>query len=159
VNLELRQIAPDADPERLAQDLAPGFGGDVSPARELLEQTLQLLASDPRPHPWGCYLASVDGATIGTCAFKAAPDPSNRDEIAYMTFPAFEGRGHATAMAAALAGIAAAAGAATAIAHTLPEENASTRVLRRNGFGFAGEAQDPEDGLIWRWEKRLAPTR
>ena len=73
-----------------------------------------------------------------------------------MTFPAQEGRGHATAMAAALVDIAAAAGASLAIAHTLPEENASTGALRRNGFIHAGEVMDPEDGLVWRWDKRLA---
>ena len=59
-------------------------------------------------------------------------------EIAYMTFPAFEGRGHATATIAALVEIAAGAGARP-IALTLPEENASNRALRRNGFVFAGE--------------------
>ena len=76
-------------------------------------------------------------------------------EIAYMTFPAFEGQGHATAMAAALVEIAESAGAAMAIAHTLPEENASNRALQRNGFSYAGEVMDPEDGLIWRWERKF----
>ena len=56
-------------------------------------------------------------------------------------------------MAAALAGIAIAAGVVP-IAHTLPEENASTRALRRNGFTLAGAVDDPEDGLVWRWERR-----
>ena len=93
---------------------------------------------------------------VGTCAFKSAPDAVRCVEIAYMTFPAFESMGHATRMAALLVEIAVAGGAAAAIAHTLPEENASTRVLRRNGFGFAGEAQDPEDGLVWRWERPLS---
>jgi hypothetical protein len=39
---------------------------------------------------------------------------------------------------------------------TLPEENASNKALKRNGFGFAGEVDDPEDGLVWRWERPLA---
>ena len=69
-----------------------------------------------------------------------------------MTFPAFERRGHATAMAAELTRIAFAAGAPLVIAHTLPEENACTRALRRNGFRYAGETIDPEDGTVWRWE-------
>jgi hypothetical protein len=56
-------------------------------------------------------------------------------------------------MAGALSRIAEAAGMLP-IAHTLPEENASTRALRRNGFLFAGEVMDPEDGLVWRWERR-----
>jgi RimJ/RimL family protein N-acetyltransferase len=38
-------------------------------------------------------------------------------------------------------------------AHTLPEANASTRVLTRCGFRRIGEVIDPEDGLVWRWEK------
>jgi RimJ/RimL family protein N-acetyltransferase len=71
-----------------------------------------------------------------------------------MTFPSFERRGHATAMAARLVEIARAAGAAMVIAHTLPQENASNRALRRNGFIFAGAVQDPEDGEVWRWERR-----
>ena len=100
--LTLNPIGLEIDPKELARDLAPGFGGDSEPAREMLEQTIQLLTKDPRPDPWGCYLASADGQTIGTCAFKAAPDAAGAVEIAYMTFPAFERQGHATAMAAAL---------------------------------------------------------
>ena len=154
--MRLHAIGLDADPAMLACDLASGFGGDPEPAREMLEQTLDLLTRDPRPDPWGCYLAACEAATVGTCAFKAAPDAAGTVEIAYMTFPAFERQGHATAMAAALVEVAAQAGARLAIANTLPEENASNRALRRNGFAFAGEVEDPEDGPVWRWEKPLA---
>ena len=153
--VELRPIAPEIDPAQLAAELAPGFGGDPAGAREMLEQTVDLLTRDPRPDPWGSYLARADGATIGICAFKSAPNGKGEVEIAYMTFPAFEGQGHATAMVGALVEVAAAGGAAMAIAHTLPEENASCRALRRNGFVHAGEAMEPEDGLVWRWEKAL----
>jgi [ribosomal protein S5]-alanine N-acetyltransferase len=38
-------------------------------------------------------------------------------------------------------------------AHTLPERNASTRVLEKCGFEFTGEVVDPEDGPVWRWER------
>ncbi len=151
----LDPIGPDVDAAALAAELAHGFGGDAAPAREIIEQTVRLLTNDPRPHPWGSYLARADGEAVGICAFKAAPDASGAVEIAYMTLPAFEGRGHASAMVAALVELAAAAGAATAVAHTLPEENASNRALRRNRFAFAGEVEDPEDGRVWRWEKAL----
>lgn len=151
MTLELVPIAPDADPAALAAELAPGFGGDPEGAYGLLAQTITLLNETPRPEPWGCYLARLDDVYVGTCAFKAAP-ADGEAEIAYMTFPAYEGRGHATAMAAALVGIAEAADVRP-IAHTLPEENASNRALRRNGFVYAGEVMDPEDGLVWRWEK------
>ena len=153
-SLSLEPIAADVDVSTLVETLLPAFLGDDATAREVLTQTVDLLTRDPRPQPWGSYLAYEDEAAVGICAFKAAPDAAGAVELAYMTFPAFEGRGHATAMAAALTRIAFAAGAPLVIAHTLPQENASTRALLRNGFRFAGEAIDPEDGLVWRWERR-----
>jgi RimJ/RimL family protein N-acetyltransferase len=153
MTLRLDPIAAGTDPDRFAAELAPAFGGDEGPAREMLAQTVALLTRDPRPDPWGSYLARLDGQAIGLCAFKSAPAAAGEAELAYMTFPAFEGRGHAAAMIALLAGIADAAGVLP-IAHTLPVENASNKALRRNGFAFAGAVEDPEDGLVWRWERR-----
>jgi RimJ/RimL family protein N-acetyltransferase len=37
-------------------------------------------------------------------------------------------------------------------AHTLPEENASTRVLRKVGMRFVGIDEDVDVGTVWRWE-------
>jgi RimJ/RimL family protein N-acetyltransferase len=153
VTLALRPFPLGIDPDRFAEDLAPAFGGDHAPAREILSQTVDLLARDPRPDPWGSYVVQADGQPVGVAAFKSAPAESGEVEIAYMTFPAFEGRGHATATIAALVEIAL-GGGARPIALTLPEENASNQALRRNGFVFAGEVIDPEDGLVWRWEHR-----
>ena len=133
-----------------------GFGGDAQAAWDLLGQMLELLTREPRLSPWGAYLACEGATPVGICAFKTAPNPARTVEIAYMTFPAHEGRGHATAMAGALAALAFSAGAALVIAHTLPQENASNRALARNGFAFAGETIDPEDGLVWRWERSCA---
>jgi hypothetical protein len=42
------------------------------------------------------------------------------------------------------------------IAHTLPQENPSTRILRRLGFEHVGEAVDPDEGPVWLW--RLGRT-
>ena len=153
MTLDLVPIALETDPARFAAELAPAFGGDEGPAREILEQTVALLTRDPRPAPWGSYLARLDGQAIGICAFKSAPTPPGEVEIAYMTFPAFEGQGRATQMVGILADIADRAGVVP-IAHTLPEENASTRALRRTGFSYAGEVDDPEDGRVWRWQRR-----
>jgi RimJ/RimL family protein N-acetyltransferase len=153
VTLQLVPIALETDPEQFAAELAPAFGGGEGPAREILAQTVTVLTRDPRPAPWGSYLARLDGQAIGICAFKSAPTPAGEVELAYMTFPAFEGQGHATRMIDDLARVADQAGV-TPIAHTLPEENASNRALGRNGFTLAGEVEDPEDGLVWRWERR-----
>ncbi len=40
-----------------------------------------------------------------------------------------------------------------AIAHTLPERNASTRVLEKIGMRRIGDVIDPEDGPVWRWAR------
>jgi RimJ/RimL family protein N-acetyltransferase len=152
--VKLVPIDAHADVEALAASLAPGFGGDEAPARDILTQALALLTRDPRPAPWGAYLAEESERAVGTCAFKAAPDADGVVEIAYMTFPAYERRGFAAAMIAALSRTAFDAGVELVIAHTLPLENASNRALRRNGFEYAGEVTDPEDGQVWRWEKR-----
>ena len=152
--LQLIPFEPGIDPDAFAAALAPGFGGDEGPAREILAQTCALLTRDPRPDPWGSYVVHLDDRPIGVAAFKSVPSREGKVEIAYMTFPAFEGNGHATTTIAALVAIAEGAGA-TPIAHTLPEKNASNKALRRNGFAYAGEVMDPEDGLVWCWEKRL----
>ena len=105
--------------------------------------------------PWRGYFA-VDPTTrelIGSCAFKSSPTPEGSVEIAYFTYPPFEGRGYATEMARALVALALKSGAVrTIVAHTLPEPNASTRVLQKTGMTFVGEVIDPEDGRVWRWE-------
>lgn len=110
--------------------------------------------------PWIGYLA-IDTSTriiVGTCAFKGNPNQNNTVEIAYFTFPDFEGKGFATAMARALVEIARAQpGIPHIIAHTLPQANASTRVLQKVGMKFVGDVIDPEDGPVWRWQYDESP--
>ena len=154
MTLRLLPIGADADTEGLAAKLAPGFGGDPGGAREVLVQTVDFLTREPRPDPWGSYIGYAGETAVALGAFKSAPDGSGAVEIAYMTFPAHEGNGYARAMVPTLYSMAIEHGASLVVAHTLPEENASNRALRSSGFAFAGEVSDPEDGLVWRWEKR-----
>lgn len=119
--------------------------------------TARFLSAGAAPSPWGAYLA-LEGPTrrvVGTCGFKGGPDADGAVEIAYFTFPGEEGRGVATAMATALVRVAGAGGPGVAVAraHTLPERNASCRVLERAGFRHAASVIDPEDGPVWRWER------
>ncbi len=106
--------------------------------------------------PWWAGYLAVEQETslvVGTAAFKAPPHDGSV-EIAYYTFPGFEGRGIGSAMAALLVSTAAESPAVTqVIAHTLPERNASGAILTRNGFTMTGDVIDPEDGLVWRWER------
>jgi [ribosomal protein S5]-alanine N-acetyltransferase len=108
--------------------------------------------------PWIVYLGMVDDQVIGTCAFKGPPS-AGRVEIAYFTFAEFEGRGLATSMARQLLAVAASAGPEILVtAQTLPQESASTSVLKRLGFQFAGPVEHPEDGLVWEWHHRTHAT-
>ena len=128
----------------------------IAPAHaEAAAETIAILTEYPRPARWGCYLARVGDDVVGIGAFKAAPDAEGTVEIAYRTFPAFEGRGYATAIVAELITLARSGGAKVAIAHTLPLLNPSARSLRRNGFIQADAFNDPEDGPVWYWEREL----
>jgi RimJ/RimL family protein N-acetyltransferase len=105
--------------------------------------------------PWIHGFAMVhreSGELIGKCGF-AAPPAGGVVEIAYGVDPSWQGRGFATEAARGLADFAFRSGAVSLVyAHTLPHENASTRVLTKCGFERIGEVMHPEDGLVWRWE-------
>jgi RimJ/RimL family protein N-acetyltransferase len=102
--------------------------------------------------PWIGYLALADPANVvGLCSFKSAPN-DHRVEIAYFTLPAFEGQGFATAMATELVAVAHRTDPRVQItAQTLPQRNASHRVLEKLGFHHAATLEHPEDGTVWEW--------
>ena len=152
----LTALARDPDAFGAALRLA------VAPHQELLRgvaaQTLALGERVGRREPWIGYLAVESGAVVGTCGFVGPPDAAGAVEIAYFTFPAFEGRGHATAMAAGLCAIAAASDEAKLVcALTLPQRNASARILEKLGFRQTGTAHDADAGPVWRWERPVDP--
>lgn len=105
--------------------------------------------------PWCGYIGRRSGIPVGFGGFKSAPSASGEVEIGYLTFPRYEGQGVATAIAAEMIAIARREQAAVVSAHTLAEENASTGVLRRNGFIRDGESHDPDEGTVWRWRLDL----
>jgi ribosomal-protein-alanine N-acetyltransferase len=119
---------------------------------------LALLDGSTPADPWVHGFSLVhrtSNAVIGRCGFKGPPDADGVVEIAYGVTPEHQGKGYATEAAAALVGYAFNDGQVRVVrAHTLPEPNASTRVLSKCGFQRVGEVIDPEDGLVWRWEKR-----
>ncbi|MEM7456263.1 MAG: GNAT family N-acetyltransferase [Planctomycetota bacterium] len=96
-----------------------------------------------------------DQQAVGQIGFKGPPD-GGRAEIAYAVAEKWRGNGYATEAARLLAQCALkhCADVDLILAHTLPEENASTAVLSRIGFKKIGTVNDPEDGQVWRWELR-----
>lgn len=118
---------------------------------EAFEFTVDKLRSAPEEALWWMQLFFDDGRLVGSGGFVGPPD-DGVVEIGYEIAPEFRERGYATAAATAMVATAGAAGVHTVIAHTLPEENPSTGVLRKVGFRFAREVTDPDEGTVWRWE-------
>ena len=129
-----------------------GFDGDLdAQIAEVLGSTVALYARVGFEPPWISYLAVERNTPVGICAFKSAP-VAGRVEIAYFTFPDHEGCGVASRMAAELIELAAATPDVQVTAQTLPERNASHRILEKTGFRALGIVQHPEDGPVLEWQ-------
>jgi len=136
--------------------MSPTEQAEVSP------DWIAQLRATPSPNPWTHSFAIVlktSGAVIGSCGYKGPPSSDRVVEIAYRMDADYQGRGYATEAAAALTRYALESSQVRLVcAHTQPEENASTRVLTKCGFRWVGEENDPEDGLVWRWEQTSGVT-
>lgn len=118
----------------------------------VVEATTQMYRAVGYEPPWIGYLAFENGTCVGTCGFKSPPR-NERVEIAYFTFPGYESQGVATRMASELVRLALdKMPTATVAAQTLPEESASTSILKKLGFLLVGTVEHPEDGLVWEWQ-------
>jgi ribosomal-protein-alanine N-acetyltransferase len=142
---------PDAGLRELCAN-GPGVKNFLVP---VLQQTRDFYRSSGSTPPWQGYLGieSPTNKLVGIGGFKGNPNATGEVEIAYGTVPGLEGCGHATGMARGLVEIAFGSPIVRrVIAHTLPEKNASGRVLQKVGLVKVGEVLDPEDGKVWRWE-------
>jgi RimJ/RimL family protein N-acetyltransferase len=127
------------------------FSGEVSP--KWLEQLRTASGADPWTYGFAVVVPTV-GQVIGSAGFKGPPDAAGMVEVAYAIVPVWQGKGCATAALGKLIAFASADDQVRVLrAHTLPENNASTRVLAKIGFTKLGEVVDPEDGRVWRWER------
>jgi ribosomal-protein-alanine N-acetyltransferase len=135
---------------------------DASEKAQLSADWLAKLHSATVADPWlhGFSIIQRDsGETVGTAGFKGPPSADGTVEIAYGIEPDYQGNGYATEAAQALVNYAFTNGPVSiVVAHTLPQLNASGGVLTKCGFQRVGEVVDPEDGLVWRWEKRHEST-
>ncbi|MEM7202022.1 MAG: GNAT family N-acetyltransferase [Planctomycetota bacterium] len=126
-------------------------GPEVAP--EWLAQLRAAATADVWRHGFA-VVHVAGGLVIGTVGFKGPPDDEASVEIGYGIVPAFNGQGYATEAAAAGVGFAFAdPRVRRVLAHTMPQQNASTRVLQKCRFDCVGEINDPEDGVVWRWQR------
>jgi [ribosomal protein S5]-alanine N-acetyltransferase len=136
--------------------LARALGHEVVPGwatfREALPPTRDALVEHPNGHAWGTrlFVSGDPPELVGWGGFKGPPS-DGVVEVGYEIAEARQGRGLATAATNAMVAEAFADDRVTkVIAHTLPERNASTRVLEKVGFTYAGAAD--EDGeAVWRY--------
>lgn len=144
-NLELIGITEHGQLTRAMTSAEP-------PVPDVVSSTIKLYERAGYQPPWIGYLAFEKDTCVGACGFKSPPR-DNRVEIAYFTFPQHESRGIATEMASELIRIANTnAPGVMVVAQTLPEENASTSILRKLGFYLVGEVEHSEDGIVWEWQ-------
>jgi RimJ/RimL family protein N-acetyltransferase len=145
------QLVPKtaSDAQAMVEAMSPADRAQVSP-----EWLARIYAPDVDAWTLGyTVIRTADGVHVGQCGFKGPPK-AGVVEIAYCIEPDFEGRGYATEAARALVAIAfASPEVRTVIAHTIAATNASSRVLQKAGFRNVGEVIDPEDGVVWRWER------
>ncbi len=118
-----------------------------------LTHSRDALAANPGAARWGTRFFVLDEprTLVGWGGFKGAPE-DGAVEIGYAIAPGWQGRGLATAAAAALVREAWADAAVEAVlAHTLPARGASVRVLEKSGFVRDGENLDGDVGVVWRF--------
>ena len=137
--------------------LASALGHDIvagwATFTDALPRTRDALAAARADTPWGprLFLAGEPPELVGWGGFKGPP----RDgvvELGYEIAATRRERGLATAaVRAMLAEAFDDQHVRAVIAHTLPERNASNRVLEKAGFGFDTETQDG-DRPVWRFK-------
>jgi RimJ/RimL family protein N-acetyltransferase len=146
--LDAALAGDDALAEALGHDVVAGWVTFTA----ALPPTRAALAANPGGSAWGArlFVAGDPPELVGWGGFKGPPR-QGVVEVGYEIAEPRRGRGLATAATRAmLAEAFADERVTTVIAHTLPERNASNRVLEKAGFRLDGEAQ--EDGeVVWRF--------
>ena len=115
----------------------------------------EYLKKNPDAENWWTYLfiSKADKKLVGNGGFKGKPDENGTVEIGYAVAPEYRGKGLATEAAKGLIDFAFLHPQIKSVqAHTLAEENESTKVLRKVGMTFVKELHDDEDGDIWQWQ-------
>jgi len=145
------------DEQKLASLLRVELAEDwlgFAAAREAMQPSYDYLKANPHVLGWWTYLFvhKADRALVGLGGFKGEPNEEGTVEIGYAVAPAYRRRGLALEAAHGMVAYAFSHPEVKRVnAHTLPEQNASTKVLGKVGMKHAGTVNDPEDGEVWRW--------
>jgi RimJ/RimL family protein N-acetyltransferase len=120
--------------------------------QQVISATIDMYSHIGFHKPWVGYLVVDSDVIVGAAGFNGVPE-NNEVEISYFTFQEYEGKGYATFACRELIKIAKSQNPDLVIfAKTAPEENASSRILSKNGFVYQKVVQDHEIGDAWLWE-------
>jgi RimJ/RimL family protein N-acetyltransferase len=120
-----------------------------------LKYSLDRLTESEEERNWWTYfpIHKQDNKLIGSGGYKGSPTNEGTVELGYEIAPGYRNQGLATEMTKGLIENAFRdKRVKSIIAHTLGNENPSTKVLQKCGFEKVAEMMDPEDGPIWKWE-------
>jgi [ribosomal protein S5]-alanine N-acetyltransferase len=102
--------------------------------------------------PWVSYYAQVEDELVGAAGFKGKPR-DGKVEIAYGIFSQYQQQGIGTEICHQLVLLSLQTDPAVRItARTLQENDASGKILKKNGFELLGTVWDEEDGNVLEWE-------
>jgi [ribosomal protein S5]-alanine N-acetyltransferase len=149
----LEKLIEGADAFQQAYGLQPIDG--YMPFNGALEYILNQMQCSQLWHPWLPYLFIFrpDRAVVGLGGFKSVPDDRRTIEIGYSVAPTYQGKGFATSAARQLIEIAFKSKLVDCVcAHTLAENNASTRVLKKCGMTKESATIDADDRNLWKWK-------
>lgn len=121
----------------------------------ILQYCLEKISQEPAEEKWWAYfpIHKKNKELIGSGGYKGRPTADGLVEIGYEISLPYRNKGLATELAKALTKNAFnSEEVRKVVAHTLAQDNASTKVLLKCGFKKTEELHDPEDGDIWRWE-------
>jgi len=128
--------------------LEPGWLEDLA----YLGEAVARCGESPWWLPFLIRLSDED-RVIGVCLHKGPPDGNGMVEIAYSIAPTYRCQGYGREAVAALSTVTLAHPEVKVIrAHTQPKRNASSRVLDHCGFIHMANIEDPNEGLVWKWE-------
>ncbi|WP_338812457.1 GNAT family N-acetyltransferase [Bernardetia sp. Wsw4-3y2] len=120
-----------------------------------LQYALDKIKSSKEELGWWNYFVihKSDNKLIGNCGYSGQPTEEGIVEIGYEIKSEYRNKGLATELANTLIDNAFSFEHVNSIqAHTLGQENPSTKVLSKCNFQKIEELEDEAEGIIWKWK-------
>ena len=131
--------------------------GALPPAKVATRALTQLELGTP---PFWCVpflvVSEIRQSVLGGCGFKTAP-VNGTVEISYGVARSERGRGVATSAVERLLQLASTGLVQQVVAHILPDNVASSRVVSRLGFSSGQALVDSDGETVVPWVRRIAP--